>query len=211
MATQQNLFAYLARQKQDFIKGFKEPAGYPVGVQDPAQTSRSLSVAATWCWDPAVPQNAFVRTVAGHDDEYWVRTDFQDYREAFLAFLGRRHGVARASVPGALHADHLLNKAFALRHGLRYVRMALVWADYNVGYGSKIEKNLTKSDAQGKPIYLIDYIILMKVLNIPAPIDANDYKRRREEIASRLEAEGAESRELALQGMDGFFKLWQVI
>jgi len=86
-----------------------------------------------------------------------------------------------------------------------------VWSEYNISFGSKIEKNLTKEDAHGKRMYLIDYIILMKVLNIPPPADYSDYQRRRLEIARRLASEGAETEELALLGMDGFFKLWRVL
>jgi len=212
MAIQKSLFTYLAQQKQDFIKAYHEPAGYPVGVQDPTQTACSFAVAAAWSWDSAVDgKQAFIRTVASRDKEYWVSVDLRAYREPFLAFLGREFGVPRATIPGALHADHLLNAAFARRHGLRYVRMALVWEGYNVGYGTKIEKNLTQSLASDKRMYLFDYIILLKVLNIPPPSDKNNYLRRREAIASRLAAELGERRDLILQGMDGFFKLWPVL
>ncbi len=54
-------------------------------------------------------------------------------------------------------------------------------------------------------------MILMKALHIKPPTDPDDYRKRRGDIASYLEAAGAERRELALQGMDGIFQLWDVL
>lgn len=211
MVPQRCVHAYLAEQKQDFIRAFHQPTVYPVGVQNPAQTARSFP-SASWNWDPAIAgQRAFIRTVAPSHKEYWAHVSFGDYRPAFLSFLEAEQGVKSSAVPQHLHADHLLNKAFALRRGLGYVRMALVEGEYNVGYGRKIEKNITQTHATDKSQYLMDYIILMKVLNIKPPADREDYRRRREKIAARLAAEGAEKSDLALQGMDGIFKLWDVL
>jgi len=73
MASQQNMFAYLSRQKKDFIAAFQHPAAYPVGVQEPTQTTGISPPASTWRWDPAVGgQKAFIRTVTGQTKEYWV-------------------------------------------------------------------------------------------------------------------------------------------
>jgi len=213
MAIQRSALAYLPEQKRDFIRAFQQPAAYPVGVQHPTQSARSVPVVATWRWDPAIRgQKAFIRTVGGTHTEYWAHVDFdRGYRDGFLSFLESEKGVTRASVPSTLHADHLLNKAFALRHGLGYVRMALVEGEFNMDYGRKIEKNLTQSQARDNSQYLFDYIVLMKALHIKPPTDPDDYRTRREDIASYLEAAGAEKRELALQGMDGIFKLWDVL
>ena len=215
MTSPMTLDTYLQQQRQDFIDAFKHPAAYPVGVQDPAQTVGVFPPASTWNWDATVEgHKAFLRTVGGRAKEYWVTVspDFdRRYREAFLAFLERERGVISASVPKALHADHVLNAAFARRHGLQYVRMALVWNTYNMSYGSKIEKNLTRADAHGKRMYLIDYIIFAKVLNIAPPVNYDDYRRRRREIARSIASTGVEAEELALRGMDGFFELWRVI
>jgi hypothetical protein len=211
MSIRRNVLAYLSEQKRDFIKAFQQPAAYPVGVQHPAQSSRSHPV-ASWSWDRgASGQNAFIRTVEASHKEYWARLGFGGYRDGFLSFLEREQGVAKSNIPSQLHADHLLNSGFALRRGLMYVRLALVEGEINVGYGRKIEKNLTRSEAQNKSQYLFDYIVLMKALNIEPPRDPEDFRRRREEIASRIVSEGAEKRELVLEGLDGTFKLWDVL
>lgn len=211
MISRRSVFAYLQEQKRDFIRAFRQPAAHPVGVQHPAQSSRIYPVAA-WSWDSGTSgENAFIRTVEASHKEFWVRLGFAGYRSAFLSFLERGEGVLKSGIPSQLHADHLLNSGFALRRGLRYVRMALVEGEINMDYGRKIEKKLTQSNAQDKSQYLFDYIVLMKALNIKPPSDPENYFRRREEIASRIVSECAEKRELVLEGLDGTFNLWDVL
>jgi hypothetical protein len=153
MTIRRDAFAYLQEQKRDFIRAFQQPAAHPVGVQHPAQSSRIHPVAA-WSWGSGISgENAFIVSVEGSHGEFWVRPGFAGYRSAFLSFLGRE-GVLRSGIPSQLHADHLLNSGFALRRGLRYVRMALVEGEINMDYGRKIEKNLTQSSTQDKSQYL---------------------------------------------------------
>jgi hypothetical protein len=124
------------------------------------------------------------------------RSVFAYLQEQKRGFIRAFHQPAAYSVgvqhPAQLHADHLLNSGFALRRGLRYVRMALVEGEINMDYGRKIEKKLTQSNAQDKSQYLFDYIVLMKALNTKPPSDPENYFRRREEIASRIVSECAE-------------------
>ena len=156
MSIRRNVLAYLSEQKRDFIRAFQQPTAYPVGVQHPAQSSRSHP-SASWSWDREVSeQNALIRTVEAYHKEYWARLGFRGYRDGFLSFLEREQGVRKSSIPSQLHADHLLNRGFALRRGLQYVRLALVEREINVGYGRKIEKNLTRSEVQtSHSIFLI--------------------------------------------------------
>lgn len=108
--------------------------------------------------------------------------------------------------------DHLLNKAFAQRHGLRFVRLALVPMAHNQGWGRKIEKALTQTMARDNSVYLFDYFIFMKVMNILPPADKADYEARRGAIARRLCADSGLSEKILLQGMDGMFlTLWPVL
>jgi len=186
---QKTVEAFRQEQKADFIRAFQNPAAYPVGVQFPTQTIRNFPV-AIWKWDPKVSdQKAFIRTVEGNHTEYWARInnfEAKACRSAFLSFLETEHGVPSATIPSFLNADHLLNKAFALRHGLSYVRMALVEGEINSGYGGKIERNLTQAQASSKSQYVFDSIVLMKALHIQPPKDPDDYRERREMIASRM-------------------------
>jgi hypothetical protein len=142
--------------------------------------------------------------------EYWARLGFPGHPDGFLSFLEREQGVTKSNIPLQLRADHLLNSGFALRRRLEYVRLALVEGEINVGFGRKIEKNLTRSEAQNQSQYLFDYIVLMKALHIEPSRDPEDFRRRRDEIASRIVSEGVEKRELVLEGLDGTFKLWDV-
>jgi hypothetical protein len=87
----------------------------------------------------------------------------------------------------------------------------LVWDKYNYGYGAKIEKRLTQSPG-GKRMYLMDYMIFMKLMKIPEPANRTDYQIRRQQIASQLATITAVPQRLVLEGMDGFFiDLWPVL
>jgi hypothetical protein len=106
----------------------------------------------------------------------------------------------------------MLNRAFARNHGIAFVRLALLGRDSNVSYGRLLERGLSKIKANSKPMYLIDFVIMMKLLDIPAPTSKQDYSVRRQKIAGTFVANGFEgSEELALQGLDGIFKLWSVL
>ena len=205
------LASYLAQQRQDFVRAFRS-AHYPVGIQDPSNLGRFISTSATWRWDPSFgPQRAFIRTVEGQHKEYWTNVNENRYRDGFKQFLHAEYGVPSESIASNMHADHMLNREFAQRHGLHFVRMALVPMEYNQGWGGKVEKMLTRAIARDNSCYRFDYFILMKVLNIMPPADKADYSERRVTIAEHLAAETALTTSEVLEGMDGIFKLWDVL
>lgn len=203
------LDAYLQRQREQVVQAFNAPAAHPVGVRSPAQTT---TIGGRWQWDPAVPrQQAFVRHGQAGHAEYWVHVDFDGYRAAFLAWLAAEHAIA-GTVPTQLHVDHVLNRAFARRHGIFYVRMALLRGAYNTAHGRTLERALTHLAANSKSQYLIDFFMLMKLLGVDPPLNAADYRLRRERIVQEmLDAGVTGPRAALLQGLDGTFELWRVL
>jgi len=210
MRPPRNLIDYQTEQKRAFIKAFHDPADYPVGVQNPPLCERSLTAIATWKWTSPSHTNSFIRTIGGNKNEYWARIPWQGYRDGFLSYLESEEGVRSNQIPPDLEADHLLNKAFAMRHGLQYVRMELVPRKFNRDYGWAIEKRLTKAQAADKTQYLLDYVILMKMLNIAPPESPADYLQRRQQIISSLVGQGVDTKEIVTSGLDGMFKLWDL-
>jgi hypothetical protein len=201
---------YLSEQKKSYIKAFQTPADYPVGVQNAPQCERSFTAMATWKWTSSLSTNSFIRTIAGNTKEYWARIPWQGYRTGFLSYLESEESINSSLIPLDLEADHLLNAAFAMRHGLQYVRMDLVPRKFNGDYGWAIERKLTKAEAGSKTQYLIDYVILMKVLNIEPPVSPEDYLHRREQIISHLVSQGVDRKEIVTSGLDGMFRLWDL-
>ncbi|WP_216830610.1 hypothetical protein [Alkalihalobacterium elongatum] len=203
----------LSIQKEYFVKGFNnDPASMVAGVQHPDQFE-NLFPQSKWMWDPSVASNqAFIREI-GDYKEYWVHVDNDNYRKPYLAFLNTNYGLPREVVPTVLHADHLLHKAFAKKYGINYVQLALVWEKYNRGFGFGIEKNFSaRKDINGKSMYLVDYSLMFKLLGIEPFQTKSEYEERKEEIANKFVAEGAiESYNIAVEGLDGFFKLWDVL
>lgn len=204
----------LSIQKKYFVNGFKnDPASMIAGVQHPDQFNY-LFPQSEWMWDSDVANNqAFIRTIGDHK-EYWVHVDNEDnYREPYLAFLNSNYVLPREVVPKVLHADHLLHKAFSKKHGINYVQLALVWETYNRGFGFGIEKNFSaKKDIKGKSMYLVDYSLMFKLLGIEPFQRISEYEERKAEIADKFVAEGAiDSFDIAIEGLDGFFQLWDVL
>ena len=61
-------------------------------------------------------------------------------------------------------------------------------------------------------MYLLDYPIMMKMLDIPAPASKEDYIERKREIAMTFAANGLRlPLDRILEGLDGTFKLWSVL
>jgi hypothetical protein len=202
----------MQQQTRDLMRAFNQVAQHPVGVWDPGQTAQ-IGTPSMWSWDTRVrAHRAFIRRLPGAQNEYWVHVDYDDYREKFLSFLDSEFGLPRSAIHGTWHADHTLNRAFARKHGISFVRMALLQAPANIDYGRLMEKSFTNTQANSKSMYLLDYAVMMKLLNVPPPLDQEDYTARREQIADTFLAAGFDgSRELVLQGMDGMFTLWDVI
>jgi hypothetical protein len=201
---------YYVQQTANFMMAFNSVAEYPVAIQHPAQFSKLVRPGA-WQWDQSVPPHAaFVRSPMGGPKEYWVNVDFSGYRPALKGFLSSHAGVT--DVPSYWHADHVLNAALARRHRLGYVRLALVQQPYNVGYGALFEKRLTQMDANSKSMYLLDFLVMMKLLHIAPPRGEADYMGRKQDVARSFVQNGFDgSQELVVSGLDGFFKLWKVL
>ena len=207
-----NVKEYLRVQTRDLMRALNEVGHHPVGVAAPEQTLQSGPL-ASWEWDGVGGGNkAFVRTRPAAPKEYWVHVDFEGYRAAFLSFLDREFALSASAVESSWHVDHMLNRAFARNHGIAFVHLALLGRESNVSYGRLLESGLSRLRANCKPMYLIDFIIMMKLLDIPAPTSKQDYSARRQEIARTFVASGFEgSEDLALQGLDGMFTLWSVL
>ena len=207
-----NAKEYMRQQTRDLMRALNDVGQHPVGVATPEQTLQAGPL-ASWEWDSAGGGNkAFVRTRPSAPKEYWAHVDFDGYRAAFLSFLEREFALSASTVESSWHVDHMLNRAFARSHGIAFVRLALLGRDSNVSYGRLLESGFSKIKANSKPMYLIDFVIMMKLLDIPAPTSKQDYSARRQVIASTFVANGFEgSEELAMQGLDGMFALWSVL
>ncbi len=203
---------YYRQQTRAFVQAFDAVADHPIALQNPGQLGRLLHP-GTWTWDPGVRVGlAFVRSRSGAPKEYWVHVDCDTYRPAFLAFLESEVGLPRRDVETSWHVDHVLNAAFARKHGLAYVRVALVHQQFNTGYGRVIEKRFTRMPAAGKSMYLLDYLVMMKLLHVVPPRNKAEYTRRRREIAGDFLASGCAGPEnLILAGLDGTLDLWDVL
>lgn len=204
---------YQGEQTRAFMRAFcAAPANHPVALRNPGQLAGILD-SGTWQWAPGVRSgNAFIRTPRVGPAEYWVAAGYVGYRAAFLGFLESEFGLLRSQVGSTWHVDHILNAAMARRYGLGYLRVALVQKPFNEGYGRVIEKRFTSMDARGKSMYLLDYILMMKLLHIEPPASKVEYMRRRREIARVFLSAGFEgTEELVLMGLDGMVELWDVL
>ena len=204
---------YYLQQTKEFMRAFNSPSEYPIALQHPKQLA-DVGCGYTWAWDPEVSAGkAFVRSPCGGPKEYWVYIDWKKgYREGFLSFLEKQVGLPRSAVDSSWHVDHILNSAFARRHGLPYVRVALLYGKFNTGYGRLMEKRFTRIKANSKSVYLLDFLVMMKLLHISPPKNKAEYIQRRKEIAKVFINNGInESENLVLISLDAFFELWEVL
>lgn len=202
------LQSYLAEQQEWLVRALDDPARHPVAVRD---AHLSTKLAGSWHWDQSVKgQRAFIR-VLGNRREFWVHASFDGYRAAFLRFLERECGLPSTLVPSQEHADHILNAAVARRNGLSFVRMALLQRRFNCQYGATVERAMTQI-VHGKDTYLMDYLMMLKLLCMPVPSSVQDFEARKHEMARAFVAVGAiKNEQLALMGLEGFFKLYKII
>lgn len=206
------LAQFVAQQRQDFIRAFVS-AHYPVAIRDVGILGKFLTPSAVWRWDASVGngQTAFVRTVEATHKEFWIDPREKDYRDAFKNFLQREYGVPASEIARTDHADHMFNKALAMKLNLKFVRMALVPATYNSGWGGKIERMLTNVVQRENSCYRLDCFIFMKVINIIPPESDADYNARRAPIAQQISGATGIPKDQILMAMDGIFQLWNVI
>lgn len=98
----------------------------------------------------------------------WLRPEDDAYREKYMKFLDRQHGVK--TLPSGFDVDHLFNRARAIDLGLTHVRMVLLGKGENRSHGAGYEKARTvggigtRGNQRG-----IDEITLMKLCGIRSP------------------------------------------
>lgn len=186
-----NLSEYLELQKNDAVFAFNNSARFPIGLsttQDfPSFLKREDHKVI---FDDNVRNNkAFIRTY-GDRVEYWVDISYSSYRKSFLSFLAREHGLKKVDIPSDFHADHLLNKAYAKKYGVQFVRMCLLHKDQNVSYGRKFEKNMGNIMQSQRRIFLMDFICAMKILGVSIPNNRENYEVNKNDIVKHLEELG---------------------
>ncbi len=203
-----SLSAFLAAQEKAFAHAFDYVTDYPIGVRAPELARTSFSFSSTIQWDANSPARMVFSRTGGVLRECWVHVDYGDYRPAFLKFLEREFGLAKREVPSAEHVDHVFNRGLARQAGLQYVRLALLRGYYNSKYGATIEKNLMR-EQHGKSIYLMDGLILMKLLCIPVPASLKEFQEQRPHIVKRFVAAGVCTKEVLIEmALDGIVQLY---
>lgn len=137
-----SLQAYIEKQERQFIKGINKPGWYPTGVISPEDLVGRIKRKLTFEYDKkALNKMAFILTcVESGEKEYWVHVKLTSYRKHFLRFLSNNYEVPVVEVDQNWHADHMFNKAYALKNGIKYVRMCLISSRQNMSYGSRLEK-----------------------------------------------------------------------
>jgi hypothetical protein len=99
----------------------------------------------------------------------WVRTDNDDYRGSYGAYLDRCFPGYPGAIPADLHVDHLYNRERAREFSLNFIRMGLVASSPNTSHGAGYEKKRTHGvGTAGRP-RAIDTVMLMKVFGFRSP------------------------------------------
>ncbi|HDS0927405.1 TPA: hypothetical protein QDZ23_002050 [Pseudomonas putida] len=209
------LQTYIDKQEQQLIKAINSPARYPTGVIGPEDLIGRIKTKLTFEYDPKVANNmAFIltRTESG-EKEYWTHVKLGPYRKHFLRFLSDHYGVPTAEVDSNWHADHMFNKAYALKNDIAYIRMCLIPARQNTSYGSKLEKKILTITQGKREIYLMSYLQILKILDVPIPKSKQDYNDRKIEIGKLLMSKGISGFELAPpeRFMDIYFKFYDIL
>lgn len=199
---------YVRRQTATLMRSLNDAASFPIGVVNPERTVQ-IGSGASWQWVDSARHRAFIRRPPLSDAEFWVHVDYAGYRGAFLQFLESEFRLSRSEVASHWHVDHILNRAFARRYGIEFVRLALLDKASNSGHGSTIERGLSQASSGGKQTYLMDLAVMMKLLGIAPLRSRQDYDGRRKDIAASFVARGYGGTVVtALQDIDNFFKLW---
>lgn len=209
------LHAYIDNQERQLIKGANSPQRYPTGVISPEDLIGRIKRKLTFEYDKKVSDRmAFILTcVDSGEQEYWAHVNLKSYRRHFLRFLSKSYGVPIEQVDSKWHAEHIFNKAYAQKNGIKYVRMCLISDQQNMSYGRRFEKNIMKVIQGRREIYLMSYLQILKVLGVPIPINKEDYNNRKVEIGQRLIAKGLSGYELRApeQFMDQYFKYYSIL
>jgi len=186
-----NLSEYLELQTNDAVFAFNNSARFPIGLLTPDHFPGLLRREDhNVIFDSKVKNNkAFIRTY-GDRFEYWVDISYTSYRKSFLSFLERVHGLKEVDIPSDFHVDHLLNKAYAKKFGVQFVRMCLLHKDQNLSYGRKFEKNMGNIKQSKRTIFLMDFLCAMKILGVSIPANRKEYNDNKSCIVKHLEEHG---------------------
>ncbi len=100
----------------------------------------------------------------------WTHVDDASYRDDYITFLRKCHGMSLQGLPRNYHVDHLYNRARARDMKLSYVRMILLPESINIRYGAGYEKSRTQGGLgrHGRERGL-DEILLMKLWGVSCP------------------------------------------
>jgi len=111
----------------------------------------------------------FVQCCASLNYKYlWLPPEDDSYRDKYIAFLKRHHGVSTAL--DGYDVDHLFNRQRAIDLNLTHVRMVLLGPGENRSHGAGYEKGRTigRIGTPGRQRG-IDEITLMKLCGIRSP------------------------------------------
>lgn len=209
---------YKVEQHQALVDAFDEPLNYPIAVKDPYEVLNAPGIAAGAIridWNRYGED--FIRRVAGHIPEYWVRVGSANNRcrDGFVGFLGsvmNTEPVYGQLRDAGLNVDHMYAQSVAQKEGLRFVRTALISSTVNQDTGWAIEKGLKRESAISPERRNIDIVAIMKGMNIRPPLNMQDYELRRNYIADALNRAGIrDKRESILMMMDGFLQYYPVL
>lgn len=206
------LSEYLDVQKKDAVYAFNNVGKFPIGVLSADDFPSCLKDKTKIEYDLRVRKNrAFTRTF-DNKVEYWVHISHQGYRNSFLNFLVKNYNLDKKVITADWNADHILNKAYAQKFGVKYVRMCLLCKDQNQSYGRKFEKNMMKMKQNKRNIFLMDFLCAMKVLGVPIPENANDYAINKSNIVKSLQYMGVGFKGgVAEEELDEYFSWWNIL
>ncbi|MGY6417149.1 hypothetical protein [Vibrio parahaemolyticus] len=206
------LCEYLEMQQDDIVFAFNNSGRFPVGLSSinsfPNVVKREDHHVM---YDPRVRnKKAFIRKYNGKY-EYWVDISYTRYRKAFLNFIEEYYGVDLKEVSSGFDADHILNRVYAKKFGVKYVRMCLIASLQNRSYGRQFEKNMANIDQSKRSIFLMDYLCAMKVMGVPIPKSFSEYQSKKSEIIRLLKSKGVVFHYLeAEEELDYYFKEWMI-
>lgn len=205
---------YIKIQENEYVNAFNDPAHFPIGISTINRFPDYFNFDQEFSFIHNIKNNnAFIRkTHSGTQFEFWVRVKYTGYRKSFLNFLENYYNLERNEIDSTWHVDHVLNRAFANKAGMNYVRLCLLKNKQNLSYGSKFEKAFKNIYTSKKDIFIINFISAMKVLNVICPKSQDEYNQRKEEICKTMENKGVEFiMNESFNDFDMFFNMWNIL
>jgi hypothetical protein len=95
---------------------------------------------------------------------FWAHVTNDEYRDDYIEFLKRHHGIKVPVLPSTHHVDYLFNRKRAQAMQLPWVRMGLVPTNVNCSHGGGYERARTQGGIgpAGRQRG-IDEVVLMKL------------------------------------------------